>query len=54
MDADERDDDLVREAYEQRRARLSTRCQCGWDMPGTCPGPAACPCCVHDDDDEEA
>ena len=51
MDADERDYDLVREAYYERRARNAQRCQCsGMDMPGTCPGPASCPMCDHDDE----
>jgi hypothetical protein len=38
------DDDLRREALDERRARSrATRCQCGDDLPGRCPGPAACP-----------
>jgi len=55
MDDDERDYDLVREAADERRARNANRCRCGNpDWPGSCPGPAACPCCDHDDEPEES
>ena len=30
-----------------------TRCQCGGDMPGRCPGPANCPMCESTDDGED-
>lgn len=39
-------------AYEARADGLRQRCQCGGDMPGTCPGPANCPMC--DDDEDES
>jgi hypothetical protein len=51
MDDDERDYDLVREAIDERHARNANRCRCPCDMPGRCPGPAACPCCDHDEKD---
>jgi hypothetical protein len=45
------------EAKRERRALYrATHCQCGDDMPGRCPGPAACPLCeleIEDEDDEE-
>lgn len=55
MDADERDPDLVREAWEERRARNAHRCQCQYygDMPGRCPGPANCPMCDQDEPEDE-
>lgn len=31
--------------------RPSSRCQCGGDMPGRCPGPSLCPMCQTDDED---
>lgn len=34
-----------------RRSRIG-RCECGDDLPGHCPGPAACPYASHPDDDE--
>lgn len=37
-----------------RDARRATRCQCGGDMPGRCPGPAFCPMCQSDADEEPA
>ena len=41
------------EAYYAREDRSAGRCQCGSpDWPGSCPGPAFCPC-VRDDDEEE-
>jgi hypothetical protein len=43
-DPDDIDEDLRREAIDERRARSrATRCQCGDDLPGRCPGPASCP-----------
>lgn len=38
------DEDLRREDIDarQRRAR-GTACQCGSDLPGSCPGPEHCP-----------
>jgi hypothetical protein len=29
--------------YELRPRRRAQHCQCGTDLPGTCPGPRACP-----------
>jgi hypothetical protein len=37
---------------DERAQRQAQRCQChdeGW--PGSCPGPANCPCCNHDDEE---
>ena len=53
------DEDERREAIDERRAYLrATRCQCGDDMPGRCPGPMFCPLCQSsssdDDEDEDA
>jgi hypothetical protein len=28
------------------------RCECGDDMPGRCPGPANCPMCQADDEED--
>jgi uncharacterized OB-fold protein len=42
--------DAARERDEDRRRNA---CRCGNDMPGRCPGPAACPMCSSDDDEEE-
>jgi len=40
----DRDDDARREAIDERRAlSRATRCQCGDDLPGRCPGPQNCP-----------
>lgn len=33
--------------------RPSGRCQCGGDMPGRCPGPANCPMCQPEEEEEE-
>ena len=47
----EADDDLRREAIDQRRQRARvTRCKCTDDVPGRCPGPRNCS--YGDDDDE--
>lgn len=47
------DEDERREAIdEQRRYLRATRCRCGGDMPGYCPGPSACPMCADDRDEE--
>lgn len=47
------DEDARREAIDERRAYLrATRCQCGGDMPGRCPGPRFCPM-VRTEGDEE-
>ena len=45
----------MEEFAAERRARRGTRCQCGGDMPGICPGPHACPMCQERDEegDEE-
>lgn len=46
------DDDFYEERAEARRERRAlyraTHCQCGGDMPGHCPGPAACPMCEQE------
>jgi len=55
MDRDELDGDLEdyrRDAADERASRRAQACRCGGDMPGYCPGPAACPMC--DDDEEDA
>jgi hypothetical protein len=38
---------------EERRARLAHRCQCpgASEWPGSCPGPANCPCCDRGDEE---
>ena len=47
-DADEYREEL---AEERRARRLTWGCLCGYpDMPGRCPGPAACP--MHGQFDE--
>ena len=33
-------------------ARRMPRCRCGGDMPGKCPGPANCPMCEPDEEDD--
>lgn len=38
------DEDLRRETIDERRRKAwATHCQCGDNLPGACPGPAACP-----------
>jgi hypothetical protein len=45
---DARAEDAEERYYERQRRRL-TRCLCGYpDLPGSCPGPAACP--MHGED----
>lgn len=47
------DEDARRDEIDARRRFIQqTRCRCGGDMPGTCPGPAFCPNC--DDEPEDA
>lgn len=29
-------------------------CRCGGDMPGHCPGPASCPMCAPEPEEDEA
>ena len=47
---------LVLEAREARAnardERRAQRCRCGDDMPGHCPGPANCPMCADDEEDD--
>lgn len=44
MGAEEDDEDYRREAIDERRRRIrATRCVCGDDLPGVCPGPLCCP-----------
>lgn len=46
--------DAREEAYYARQDRNAGRCQCGTpDWPGSCPGPAFCPCVRDDDEDED-
>ncbi len=49
------DEDLRRESIDQRLAlrRLHT-CQCGDDLPGSCPGPMNCPYSDFAGDDDGA
>ena len=50
----EPDEDERREAIEERRRRRRlTQCQCGTDLPGTCPGPRFCPYSDYADQDDE-
>jgi hypothetical protein len=46
--------DLLHEAKMERRqrVRLFGPCQCGDDMPGSCPGPANCPMCQEDEPED--
>ena len=45
---DSDDEDLRREAIDERRARRAHRCQCE-PLPGRyCPGPANCPYAGHE------
>ena len=30
---------------EARKAKNASRCQCNFEMPGSCPGPSNCPMC---------
>ncbi len=49
------DEDVRREAMDERRARRAGRCVCdpsGRTMPGTCPGPDRCPYSGRGDEDE--
>ena len=49
------EDDVDEFGRTPREQRAATRCQCGYpDWPGSCPGPAACPCCQSDDGDDAA
>lgn len=45
-------EEAAAEARWQRRRR-NMPCQCGTDMPGTCPGPMNCPNSGHEDDSDE-
>lgn len=49
----EPDEDDRREAIRERRLlRRRTRCVCGDDLPGHCPGPESCPYSGYNDDEE--
>ncbi len=45
-------DDMFEDRYDSdmRSPRVSHRCVCGDDMPGTCPGRAVCQYSGEDDD----
>ena len=51
------DEDREYEAREARadacEDRAGSRCRCGDDMPGHCPGPANCPMCADDEGGDE-
>jgi hypothetical protein len=48
------DPDEVRDAYLERKRLLRlTRCQCGNDLPGRCPGPSNCPYADVEEDEDE-
>jgi len=49
---DNDDNDYRMDAADARAARNAQRCQCSGDMPGQCPGPAACPMCERDEPEE--
>ena len=47
------EEDYRIDQIEAREAARASRCQCGYpDWPGSCPGPANCPCCQTESDDE--
>lgn len=48
----DRDDPSPSDLMDWREPKRPTRCQCGDDMPGQCPGPSNCP--YNQPDDEEA
>lgn len=50
--ADAREDERREARADELHRRRGTACQCGGDMPGTCPGPANCPMCESFDCDE--
>lgn len=53
IDVDPEAAELAAEDRANRRAlNRATRCQCGNDMPGRCPGPSNCP--YNQPDEEEA
>jgi hypothetical protein len=56
MISEDDEEEYRRDAIDERRARIrATRCQCGDDLPGHCPGPASCPYSdfnQEDNDDE--
>jgi len=50
---EDRDEDLRREAIDERRARFNG-CKCGHpDLPGHCPGWRNCPMCQEDAEDDK-
>jgi hypothetical protein len=47
------EDDLDEHGRTPRQVTAASQCQCGKpDWPGSCPGPANCPCCEIDPDEE--
>jgi hypothetical protein len=53
MMTEDQESEYLHDAYLEREARRARVCRCGGDMPGHCPGPAACPMCESSDDDED-
>lgn len=49
----ERGYDDMADEWEDRKARGGAGCQCTGDMPGYCPGPASCPMCQVDTDQDD-
>lgn len=49
----DRDDPAPSDMMDWHEPKRPTRCQCGGDMPGRCPGPHACPMCQTDDEGDE-
>lgn len=48
------EDSLDERGRTPQQVRAAGRCQCGYpDWPGTCPGPANCPCCETDADTDD-
>ncbi len=46
-------DEWKLEAWLDRQDRRKHACQCGGDMPGTCPGPENCPMVADEEDGDE-
>ena len=48
----ERSNDDLADEWADRQSRRSQACKCSGDMPGYCPGPASCPMCQPDDEED--